>query len=167
MSVTTVVDRFVERIAHQGSRHRHHTPLVPGLDDRGVEALDGLRKPVKVGGDKTVGWEVLLEDIEELHEPGGDELRVREVGRKGHLGGEISQGGIGGIWPRIVAPGGSVADAEVAGSDGIELVDVELVEVAVAINEDVALERLLGGDVVPDAVVGEVVKDLHGEEEAG
>lgn len=44
--------------------------------------------------------------------------------------------------------------------------DVEFVKVAVAVDEHVALERLLGGDVVSDAVVGEVVKDLHGEEEA-
>lgn len=43
---------------------------------------------------------------------------------------------------------------------------VEFVKVPVAVDEDMALEGFLGSDVVPDAVVGEIVKDFHGEEEA-
>lgn len=59
-----------------------------------------------------------------------------------------------------------MADAEESRGQGIQLMDVKLVKVAVSVDEHVALQRLLGGDIVPDAVVGEVVKDLHGEEEA-
>lgn len=44
--------------------------------------------------------------------------------------------------------------------------DVEFVKVAVAVDEHVALKRLLRRNVISDAIVGEVVKDLHGEEEA-
>lgn len=60
-----------------------------------------------------------------------------------------------------------MADAEESRGQGIQLMDVKLVKVAVSVDEHVALQGFLGGDVVPDAVVGEVVKDFHGEEEAG
>lgn len=110
---------------------------------------------------------VLFQNIEELHEPGGDELSVGEVGGKGHLGRQITEKRVVRVRLRIVSAGGSVADAEESRGQGIQLMDVKLIKVAVSVNEHVALQRLLGGDVVPDAVVGEVVKDLHGEEEAG
>ena len=61
----------------------------------------------------------------------------------------------------------SVAHAQEARSDWIDVLSVELVEVATVVDEDSALERLFGIWVVADAVVGEVVKDFEGEEIAG
>ena len=66
-----------------------------------------------------------------------------------------------------VVPVHAAAARTHAGGEGVELAEVELVEVAVGVDEDVALEGLAGLDVVADAVVGEVVEDLHGEKEAG
>lgn len=64
-----------------------HSSLETGLHDGSVEALDGLGESVEIGREETVRGEVLFQDVEELHEPGGDELGVGEVGGKGHLGG--------------------------------------------------------------------------------
>ena len=44
---------------------------------------------------------------------------------------------------------------------------VEFEEVALAVDEDGALQRGLGEGIVPDAVVREVVEDFEGEEVAG
>ncbi len=62
---------------------------------------------------------------------------------------------------------GGVADTEEACGDGVDGAGVEFVEVAFVVDEDGALEGLFGEGVVADAVVGEVVEDFQGEEEAG
>ncbi|KAI6769828.1 hypothetical protein HG530_004457 [Fusarium avenaceum] len=59
-----------------------------------------------------------------------------------------------------------MANAEVSCSKGVKLVDVKLVKVSFAVNQHVALQRLLGSNVVADTIVGEVIKDFHGKEEA-
>lgn len=144
----------------------HHFPMVPRLHNGGVQPLHGLGQPVKVRGEQFVGRKVLFQHVEELHQAGGNVLGLGEVRGKGHLGGQPLERRVRGVRTRIVASRGGVADAEEARGHGVQVVDVELVEVAVAVDEHVSLERLLRGDVVPDAVVGEVVKDFHGEEEA-
>lgn len=65
---------------------RDHSSLKTGLHDGSVEALDGLGESVEIGREETVRREVLFQNIEELHQSGGDELGVGEVGSKGHLG---------------------------------------------------------------------------------
>lgn len=154
------------RHAYQGSRHGHHSPLIPRLHDGCVQPLYRLGEPVEIGGEQFVAGEVLFQHVKELHQPRGDVLCVGEVGGKGHPGREEAQRGIRGIWTRVVASRGGVADAEEARRYRVQAVHVELVKVSAAVDEDVALEGLLGRHVVADAVVGEVVKDLHGEEEA-
>lgn len=97
--------------------------------------------------------EVLLQNVEELHQPRGDVLRVGEVGRKGHLGGEVAQGRVSRIRPRVNAASGSMADTEETRSHGVQFVHVELVKVSFAVDEDVALERFFRGYVVADSVM--------------
>ena len=58
------------------------------------------------------------------------------------------------------------ANAKVAIGNGVDVRRMELVELSVRVDEDGALERLLGERIVADAVVGEVVEDLEGEEPA-
>lgn len=153
-------------LTYKGSRDGHHFSLEPGLHDGSVETLDGLRERVEIRGNEAVGGEVLFQDVEELHQSGGDELGLGQVGGEGHLVGHVPKNRVGRVRLGILPSRGGMANAEESRGEGVQLVDVEFVKVAVAVDEHVALERLLGGDVVADAVVGEVVKDLHGEEEA-
>ena len=62
---------------------------------------------------------------------------------------------------------GSIAHAQEARSDGVDVFCVKLVKVAAVVNEDGALEGLFGEGVVADAVVSEIVEDFKGEEVAG
>lgn len=110
--------------------------------------------------------EVPLQYIEELHQPGGDKLRIRQIGRKRHLRAQVPQRRVRRIGFRILAARSRMSNPEISRHKRIQLGRVELVEIAVAVDEDVALEGLFGGDIIADAVVGEVVEDFHGEEEA-
>ena len=65
--------------------------LVACLDDGCVDALQGTgREDGEVGRDELVHGEVFLEDHEELHEAGGDELGDGEVGGEGEGVAEFS-----------------------------------------------------------------------------
>lgn len=122
---------------------------------------------MEVARDEAVGGEVLLDDVEELHEAGGDVLGVAEVrGEGGEAAPEGAQGGARAVGGGVAAVGGGVAHAQEARGDGVEDGLVELVEVAELVDQHGALQRLLGGEVVAHDVVREVVEDLHGEEEA-
>lgn len=59
---------------YKRSRDGHHFSLEPRLHDGGVETLDGLGERVEVRGEEAVGGEELFQDVEELHQPGWDEL---------------------------------------------------------------------------------------------
>ena len=58
------------------------------------------------------------------------------------------------------------ADVQEASGDRVELARIELVKVALGIDEDAALQRGLGDRVEAQAVVREVVEDLEGQDEA-
>lgn len=68
--------------AYEWRADRHRPPLVSRLHDRRVDAGDSVRQAVEVAGEETVGGEVFVEDVEELHESGGDEFRLRQIGRE-------------------------------------------------------------------------------------
>lgn len=137
------------------------------MHDGAVEPLYGVGEGVEVARQEEVGGEVLLDDVEELHEPRGDVLGLAEVRGEGQPPPEGAQQAARAVGRRVAAAGGCVAHAHVAGGDGVEHGLVELVEVADIVDEHGALEGRLGGQVVAHDVVGEVVEDLHGEEEAG
>ena len=59
-----------------------------------------------------------------------------------------------------------VANPQEARCNGIESRCVEIVEVAIVVDEDGSLKGLFGEWIVADAVVGEVVEDLECEEVA-
>lgn len=124
---------------YKGSRDGHHFPLESSLHDGGVKTLDGLRERVEIRGDEAVGGKVLFQNVEELHQSGGDELGLGQVGGEGHLGGHVPKNRIGRVRLGIVAPRGGVADTEESRGEGVQLVDVEFVKVAVAVDEHVAL----------------------------
>lgn len=82
---------------------------------------------------------VLFQHVKELHQARRDVLCLRQVGRKGHLARKVAQRGVGGVRLGVRAARGRVSDPEEARGDGVELVHVKLKEVAVAVNQHVAL----------------------------
>ena len=111
--------------------------------------------------------EGVVEDVEELHEAGGDIFWEGEVGGKGEAGLQVTEEARGAKWVVEGLGAGGVADAEETRGDGVEVWDVEFVEVAGRVDEDGALEGFFGEGVVTDGVVGEVVEDFEGEHVAG
>ena len=69
---------------------------------------------------------------------------------------------------KVAATARRGADAQIARCDGVQYRVVELVKVALGIDQDCCLVRRGAGGprVVADRVVGEIVKDFEGEEEA-
>lgn len=65
--------------AYQGSRHGDHPPLVACLHHGTVNTDHGVRKRVEVTAQYPVRREVIMQDIEELHQPRGNVLRDRQV----------------------------------------------------------------------------------------
>lgn len=53
---------------HKRCADRNHLPLVPRLYDWGIDSFDRITEPVEVAGYQFVVWELLVEDIEELHQ---------------------------------------------------------------------------------------------------
>lgn len=151
---------------HEQRRHGHRAALIPRLHDRRVDAGDRAEEGVKVRGQQPVGGEVLVQDVEELHQSGGDVFRHRQVARQRQLVLDTSEQA--GRPERVsVRPGaGGVPDAEEACGDGIELAGVDLVELAFVVDQHGPLEGFFGGGVVADGVVREVVEDFEGDEEA-
>lgn len=112
--------------------------------------------------------EVLLEDIEELQQPRGHVLGLTQVRRKGQqLATQPARRPTRRVRDAVPTGRRGVAHPQVPGGQGVQDGLVELVEVAAGVDHDDALQGLLGAEVVPQGVVGEVVEDLHGEEEAG
>ena len=111
--------------------------------------------------------EIGCEDLEEGEEPGRDVFRLSEVSLEAEIGFEPTEAARTAQWVLEWAGAGSSADAEEASGEGVDLGRVELVEVAEGVDEDGALEGLLGEVVVADGVVGEVVEDFEGEDVAG
>ena len=60
-----------------------------------------------------------------------------------------------------------MADAEEARGDRVNISGIEFIKVACGVDEDVALEGLLGERIIADGVMGEIVEDLQGQEVAG
>ncbi len=72
-------ERREDGAAYKWRAHRHRAPLVPRLHDGRVDAGDGVRQAVEVAGEETVGGEVFVEDVEELHQAGGDVFGLGQV----------------------------------------------------------------------------------------
>lgn len=66
-----------------------------------------------------MGGEVLFQDVEELHQSGGDELGLGQVGGEGHLGGHVPKNRVGRVRLGIVAPRGGMANAEESCGEGV------------------------------------------------
>ncbi len=64
--------------------------LVPRLNDRSINAPDGIREGVKVADDEFVGGEVVVQDLEEIHESNGKILRIRQISCKRQAGFEMA-----------------------------------------------------------------------------
>ena len=60
-----------------------------------------------------------------------------------------------------------MSDLQEAQSYGVDLFGIEFEKIARVIDENCALQWLLGERVIADAVVGEVVEDFQREEVAG
>lgn len=155
-------------LLHERRPHGHRFPLVPRLDDGRVEARRRVGQRVEVGRDEPVRGEVPRQDVEEVHQARRDVLGQRQVGRERHPVAQVAHPARVLQRVRVLAVSrGDVAHAQEARCDGVELLGVELVEVAFGVDEDLALQGLVGEGVVADGVVREVVEDFHGEEEAG
>lgn len=59
-----------------------------------------------------------------------------------------------------------MSDSEVPRCHRIKLMCVKFEEVSLGVDEHVALEGFLSSYIIANAVVGKVVEDFHGEEEA-
>ena len=155
------------RNAYEWRRHGHGPSLIPRLHHGRVDAFDGVGQGVEIGNEELVLGEVVLQDVEEVHQPRGYVLRHRQVGAKGQLRSEVADERV--PTERVVERSGAgrVAEPEEAGRDGVDVLGVEFEKVAVVVDEDGALQGLLGGGIVADAVVGEIVEDLEREDVAG
>lgn len=111
--------------------------------------------------------EKIFQCLEELHQPRGDILRHRQIGRERQPRLQSTNEAISrkGMLERLPVSG--MPYAQVTLSDRIDLLSVKLEEVAVLVDEHHTLVTFLGEGVVADGVVCEVVKDLEGEEVAG
>lgn len=104
-----------------------------------------------------------MEDLEEVHQSSGDVFWLCQAGGEWEPGeeepfqfGRVQGMRIGGV----ITCG--VSTAEESTSDGIEVEDMEFVEIAFGVDEDGALIRLFGEDVVSNAVMGKVVEHFQG-----
>lgn len=121
---------------------------------------------MEIARDKLMRGEVGVQDVEKLHQARGYKLRDRQVRREGKLRAKVAEGSwtLEGV---SVGPGhGSITHTQEARRHGVDLTGVELKELAVVVDEDIALEGLLGERVIAQAVVGEVIEDFEGKEEA-
>ena len=110
--------------------------------------------------------EVLVQHVEELHQPRGDVLGHGELPAEWWRGANATKE------PRAEgtgkgAPRRSLADAQEASSNRVELRVEVFVKLAVRIDQHSTLLGKLGAGVVADGVVGEIIKHLEREEKAG
>lgn len=69
-------------LVHIWRRDLHVPSLIPRLHHGRVDPGHGVRKEVKVRQHESVGGEILVQNIEELHQPRGDVFWFRQVGGK-------------------------------------------------------------------------------------
>ena len=119
--------------------HGHGPSLVPRLHHGRVDAFDGVGQGVEIGNEELVLGEIVLQDVEEVHQPRGYVLRHRQVRAEWQLRPEIADEPISA--ERVVERSGAgcVSELEEAGRHGIDLPGVEFVKVAVVVDEDGAL----------------------------
>lgn len=152
---------------YQRCRNRYSPPLIPRLHDRRINPLNRIRQTMEITRHQPMLREILSQDVKKLHQPRRNILRVRQVRHKRHPlpqpPQELAR------WQRMWIPSarGCVTHAQEARSDRVNGGDIELVEVAGAVDEHGALQRVLGHRIVANGVVGEIVEDLHGDEVAG
>lgn len=170
MSGNIVSDAGGERAgwAYEEAVDRHCSAQVSRLHERRVETRNGERKTVKVARDEAVLWEVARQHVKELHEPRGHELGHAEIRlHRCRVAQQAKEPVAGGERVAILSGSGGMTDAQEARGDGVDVRAVKLVHLALRVNEDHALHGRLGGRIVANRIVRKVVKDLHGQEEAG
>ena len=85
--------------------------------------------------------EIIIQHIEELHQPCRDPLRIRKIRRERQRRPHLAQQPLGTtrqIATTIPRTRGAT-DAQEARGDGVDVAGVEFVEVAVGVDEDAAL----------------------------
>lgn len=154
-------------MTYQWCAHGHHFPLVPRLNDGRVDALDSVGQAVKIAGNKLVCREKFVENVEKLHQPRRNKFRDCQVWREGESCAGVPEPAWLLQWMSVWFSHCGVSYAKEACDHGIDIAGVEFVEIAVVVDQDVALERGFSEGVVTEAVMSKVVEDLKSKEEAG
>lgn len=113
-----------------------------------------------------MGREIVVQNVEELHQTSRDVLRQRELALEGHLVANPPHP----LRPqrgRKRAPRRGLPHPEEPRRQGIQLRVVVLAELAVRVDEHPSLLRQFRPIVIPNRIMPEVVKDLQRQEEAG
>ncbi len=110
--------------------------------------------------------EIPRQDVEELHQARGDVLGSAQVRCEGTVSGNPPHEPVGRVRLPVPAAGGRAPDPEEARGYGVRLRRVELVELALAIDQHDPLQRFLGVEIVSHNIMREIVEHLEGEEEA-
>lgn len=63
---------------HKRRRNRNHLPLVPRLNHRCIQTLYRIAQLVEVTANQLMIWELLIERVEELHQPCGYIFRLTQ-----------------------------------------------------------------------------------------
>lgn len=151
---------------YEWSGHRHGSPLISSLDHRRIQPRHCVGQGAEITCHETMCREVLVQHVEELHQPRGDVLGYGELLAEWWRGANATKE------PRAKgagkgAPGCSLADAQEASSNRVELRVEVFVKLAVRIDQHSTLLGKLGAGVVTDGVVSEIIKHLERKEKAG
>lgn len=108
--------------------------------------------------------EVLIEHIEELHQSRGNILGQRVVPAEWRRGAKATEEpGAQGAGERTA--GCCLTHAQESSRNGVQLGIVELVELAVGVDQDSALLGQLAATVIADGVMAKIVKHLQRQKE--
>ena len=129
--------------AYKSRRNSNGPSFVSRLYNRAIDSLDRLWKFMEIGGEDAVGREVIVQNIEELHQSRRNVFRLCQIRCAGKCLPNISQDFRAADGAVVWLSRGQFADFEEALSYGVELTFVDVMHFSVIVDQDCALLRLL------------------------